>query len=86
MKLDIPQVIGTLATLVRLHEGNNHAEINELLENSEQAIAEYSALISQRDALVEALKIVVRVLESAGEPYGNLDQQRAAIAACEATP
>lgn len=53
--LAVPDTIRTLATLVRLHEGNRDAEVNALLERAETCAAAVAELIEAARQIDHAL-------------------------------
>lgn len=65
-------IIGSLATLVRLHEGNRDAEVNELLEQATKLVADIVESDDPARQLIEAghvTRATIAELIAADEEY-----------------
>lgn len=78
--VDVRQVIGTLASIVRTDNGNLHPEINDLLGDAVRADAALTELIDANDAGYEAIKAYSRGAITQDEYERATQRRRAALA------
>lgn len=83
-KVDIAGTIRTLATLVRLHEGNLDAEVNALLERADACALSAEALIEAAGLRVDWTNGTWYVLIADGTAYSNIGHATESAARQEA--